>query len=190
MRNAQRFLKYFLEPFVIDESHADEFKQYIKKDKELLRPGWTVKQMQAFLNDMMRNRDKEYYQLYHYEDIGRYCSNNYIPNIDHRWYRTQPVVQHKNLDVGPDKFYTNFRQVDENARVQDFLPANIIQVIPTDFLPGLSEVQSDRPLSHLWTVDFRFDTSNETIFRRLILVRLHFGWTQKISLKLQKRHVH
>ena len=62
LRNAQRFLKYFLEPFVIDESHADEFKQYIKKDKELLRPGWTVKQMQAFLNDMMRNRDKEYYQ--------------------------------------------------------------------------------------------------------------------------------
>ena len=54
--------------------------------------------------------------------------DNYIPNIDHRWYRTQPVVAHENLDVGPDKFYTNFRQVDENARVQDFLPANIIQV--------------------------------------------------------------
>ena len=37
LKNAQKFLKYFLEPFVIDESHADEFKQYIKKDKELLR---------------------------------------------------------------------------------------------------------------------------------------------------------
>ena len=115
--------------------------------------------MQAFLNDMMRNREKEYYQLYHYEDIGRFCSgtstfivrpffalkcpfwsgyricvlDNYIPNIDHRWYRTQPVVKHKNLDVGPDKFYTNFRQVDENARVQDFLPANIIQVTTPTF---------------------------------------------------------
>ena len=86
-------MKYFLEPFVIDESHQDEFKQYIKKDKELLRPGWTVKQMQAFLNDMMRNREKEYYQLYHYEDIGRYCSGTvWSTQVSKRRYSRDEII--------------------------------------------------------------------------------------------------
>ena len=51
----------------------------------MLRPGWSVEDMAEWISNMEAHMGQEFYQLFHYEDIGRFCSNNYIPNIDHRW---------------------------------------------------------------------------------------------------------
>ena len=136
----KKFLKYFMEPFIIDQNYKDLYKQYLRKDRRMLRPGWSVEEMAEWISNMEAHMGQEFYQLFHYEDIGRFCSNNYIPNIDHRWYYTNQVVTERskaeNMDTPDylpfpksDGFYTNFMEVDENQRIQDFLPQNIIKSI-------------------------------------------------------------
>ena len=64
-----------------------------------MRPGWTVEKMEEWISNMIEHWNQEYYQLYHYEDIGRFCSNNHIPNIDHRWYFSEDAIN-ENIDQG------------------------------------------------------------------------------------------
>jgi len=100
-----------------------------------MRPGWTVEKMEEWISNMIEHWNQEYYQLYHYEDIGRFCSNNHIPNIDHRWYFSEDAIN-ENIDQGTrdsyrsvSEFSENFQKVDENARIQDLLPQNILESV-------------------------------------------------------------
>ena len=100
----------------------------------LMRPGWTQERMEEWISNMLQHWNQEYYQLYHYEDIGRFCSNNHIPNIDHRWYFSEDTIkatidEYGNRYRSISEFSENFNKVDENSRINDLLPKNILESV-------------------------------------------------------------